>query len=282
MLKNENDENVNKSIEVSAKTLEEAIEYGLGELGLTREEVEIEVIKEGKRGVFGLGAEDAQVRLTLKDVGQPLAEVPVGVERIEPGTDEPAPPTEVEEQAATPEEADEEVTAVIGDAPLNDKALADSSDVEEFAVEFLNGLLDRMGIDADVIPRVADDLVEPGEDPPLVLDITGADLGILIGRRSETLRALQYMVRLMVSKQLNRWHPVVVDVESYRVRRRNSLHQLAQKMAERAVSSGRQVVMESMPAYERRIIHIALKNDPTVMTKSVGSDDNRKVTIIPK
>ncbi|MDX1520756.1 MAG: R3H domain-containing nucleic acid-binding protein, partial [Anaerolineae bacterium] len=118
--------------------------------------------------------------------------------------------------------------------------------------------------------------------PPLVLDVTGSDLGILIGRRSETLRALQYMVRLMVSKEMSHWTPIVIDVESYRVRRRNSLRQLAEKMADRAAKSQRKVVMESMPAYERRIIHITLRNHPDVITKSVGSDDNRKVTIIPK
>jgi spoIIIJ-associated protein len=90
------------------------------------------------------------------------------------------------------------------------------------------------------------------------------------------------MVRLMVSKEMSRWQPVVIDVESYLIRRRRSLHQLAEKMAERAVATQRKVVMEAMPAHERRIIHIALRNHPTVFTKSVGSDDNRKVTIIPK
>jgi spoIIIJ-associated protein len=116
----------------------------------------------------------------------------------------------------------------------------------------------------------------------LVLDITGNDLGILIGRRSETLQSLQYMVRIMVSKETSSWHPIVVDVEAYRVRRRRSLLQMAEKMAERAATTHKRVVLEAMPPHERRIIHLALKSHPAVFTKSVGSEDSRKVTIIPK
>jgi spoIIIJ-associated protein len=139
-----------------------------------------------------------------------------------------------------------------------------------------------MGINAQVTPRLAVDLVEEDEEPPLVLDVAGDDLGILIGRRSETLQALQFMVRLMVNRDLNRWEPIVVDVQSYRVRRRRSLRQMAEKMAERAAASHKRVVLEAMPPHERRIIHIALRNHPHVTTKSVGSEDNRKVTIVPK
>jgi spoIIIJ-associated protein len=140
-----------------------------------------------------------------------------------------------------------------------------------------------MGLDkARIKTRFATDLVEEGEEPPLVLNITGQDLGILIGRRSETLQALQYMLRLMVSKELSSWQPIIVDVESYRVRRRQSLLRMADKMAERAATSGKRVVLEAMPAYERRVIHVALKDHPSVITKSIGSDEHRKVTIIPR
>lgn len=154
--------------------------------------------------------------------------------------------------------------------------------VDVVAANYLSGLLERMGIKAQVTARVVPELVEENEKPPLVLDITGNDLGILIGRRSETLQVLQYMVRLMVSKHFNRWEPVVVDVESYRLRRRRSLHQMAETMAERAISTGRRVVLEAMPAHERRLIHLALRDHPKVYTKSVGNDESRKVTIAPK
>jgi spoIIIJ-associated protein len=156
------------------------------------------------------------------------------------------------------------------------------SEIGEIAAQFLAQLLKLMGIKARVTYRQGTDLVEPGEAPPLVLDITGGDLGILIGRRSETLQALQDMVRLMVSKELSSWLPIVVDVESYRVRRRQSLRQMAEKMAERVITTHKKIVLEAMPAHERRIIHITLRDHPLVTTKSVGSDDNRKVTIIPK
>jgi spoIIIJ-associated protein len=139
-----------------------------------------------------------------------------------------------------------------------------------------------MGIQAKVTHRYGADLVEADEAAPLVLDVTGGDLGILIGRQSETLQALQFMVRTMVSKETGEWQPIVVDVESYRARRRQSLRRLAEKMAERVVATHKKVVLEAMPAHERRIIHITLRDHPAVTTKSVGSDDNRKVTIIPK
>ncbi len=270
--KNQN-ENGKTTIDVSAKTVDEAIDSGLAQLELTREQVEIEIVKEGKRGVFGIGSEEAHVRLTPKVRS---AATPA------PPSDVFAPVEAVESTTAEPPSIEEAIPAAEPPPQTRVAEATPQQDVEKIGVVYLSGLLERMGIQAKVSARIASDLVEPGEEPPLVLDITGADLGILIGRRSETLRALQYMLRLMVSKQLSRWYPLVVDVESYRVRRRRSLHQLADKMAERAVSRDRKVVLEAMPAYERRIIHLALRNHPQVVTKSVGSDDNRKVTIIPK
>ncbi|MGD2206314.1 MAG: R3H domain-containing nucleic acid-binding protein, partial [Anaerolineae bacterium] len=110
-------------------------------------------------------------------------------------------------------------------------------------------------------------------------NVTGDDLGILIGRRGETLRALQYLVRLMVGHQLKRWTNLVVDVEHYRVRRHRALKELAHRMAERVVKTERTQALEPMPAYERRLVHIALRNHPKVMTKSIGEGEKRKVTI---
>jgi spoIIIJ-associated protein len=265
------DQNVEKSLDVNAKTVDEAIEQGLAQLGLPRDQVDIEIIKEGKRGVFGLGSEDAQVRLIPK--GQTAASSSQAVqstvvEAAADGADQTFSPGPQPDEPASP--------------PTESEASADQQQILETGEKYLSGLLERMGIEAAVTIRVATDLVEADEEPPLVLDITGKDLGILIGRRSETLRALQYMVRLMVSKEMRSWQPIVVDVESYRVRRRRSLRQMAQKMAERAAATGKRVVLEAMPAYERRIIHLTLKDHPAVHTKSIGSDDNRKVTIIPK
>lgn len=255
----------NESLDVSAKTVEEAIEQGLAQAGLTREQVEIEIIKEGKRGVFGIGAEEAQIRLTLKKQPAPILAQPDHplVSAPESSPNEPLPVEEVAPASSPAPQADQ----------LNE--------VEQLAISCLENLLKFMGIQATVVHRYAPDLVEGDESPPLVLDIVGGDLGILIGRQSETLQALQFMVRTMVSKQTNRWHSIMIDVESYRARRRSSLQRLAERMAERVVSSGKKVVLEAMPAHERRIIHLTLRDHPAVITKSVGSDDNRKVTIVP-
>ena len=239
-----------KSVEVSARTPEEAIELGLSQLGLARDQVEVEVIHPGRGGVLGIGAEDAQVRVLAPDVESPSVE-----------------------QYAEPSAPGVEPAAV---------SAAAESDVAELATDLLQGLLDRMQVRAQVNARVGEDLSEEGEEPALILDVTGDDLGILIGRRGETLRALQYMTRLMLSRRLERWEPIIVDVESYRVRRRRSLRQLADRMAERVAFSQQQVVLEAMPAHERRIIHIALRDNPQVTTKSIGEGDNRKVTITPR
>jgi spoIIIJ-associated protein len=115
-----------------------------------------------------------------------------------------------------------------------------------------------------------------------VLNIEGEDLGILIGRRGETLAAIQYLLRLMVNHRMRRWVNLVVDVEGYKSRREEQLRSLALRMADRVAKSGRAVALEAMPPAERRIVHITLRDHPDVTTQSVGEGDHRKVTIIPK
>jgi spoIIIJ-associated protein len=240
-----------RSVEASGKDVEEAIAQGLAELGKTRDEVEIEVLSEGSRGLFGLGAEEARVRISVIE--------PQVVEKV------------VEEIKAEEEEKEvKEPTA----PPLE-------KDFQQIAKGTLEELLTKMGIRAQVVIRQKVD-VEEGELPPVVLDIVGDDLGILIGRRGETLAALQYITRLIVSRKTRRWYPLVVDVEQYKVRREGSLRRLAQQMAERVSFSRQTVALEAMSAYERRIVHLALRDHPSVTTKSVGEGDQRKVTIIPK
>jgi spoIIIJ-associated protein len=234
-----------RSVEASGKDVEEAIAQGLAELGKTRDEVDIEVLSEGSRGLFGLGAEEARVRISIIE-SQVLEEV---VEKIEVVREPAAPPLE--------------------------------RDFQQIAKGTLEELLVKMGISVQVVIRQKADVGE-GELPTVVLDIVGDDLGILIGRRGETLAALQYITRLIVSHKTRRWHPLVVDVEQYKVRRERSLRRLAQRMAERVSFSRQPVALEAMSAYERRIVHLALRDHPTVTTKSVGEGDHRKVTIIPK
>ncbi len=261
-----------KSLDVNGKTVDEAIEKGLIQLNLAQEEVNIEVLKEGKKGVFGLGAEDALVRITVAPQQKPDKD-PIKVEK-------PVEQQPVAEKTA-PSVANTAVEINNNDDDDDDDD-DDNHQLEEIAARHLRTLIGHMGIEATVEARVATDLAEADENPPLVLNIVGKDLGVLIGRRSETLRALQYVLRLIVSKELKSWQPIIVDVESYRVRRRQSLQRIAEKMAERAMSSNKRVILESMPANERRIIHLTLKDHPAVITKSIGYDENRKVTIIPK
>lgn len=256
----------NVSLNVSAKTVDEAIELGLSQLALSRNQVEIEIVNEGKRGIFGLGAEEAVVRLTVISRPAQAPEPLVSAATFDP----PATLT----TAAEPELPSQAVT--------EQQKLAEQQKLDGVARNHLANLLKYMGIKADIVVRTIPELGEPGEEVPLVLDIVGKDLGILIGRRNETLQALQFMVRLMTGKETGGWQHVVVDVESYRERHRESLQKMAQRMAERVVASGERMVLEAMPPYERRIIHMTLRDHPSVYTKSVGYENNRKVTIIPK
>jgi spoIIIJ-associated protein len=139
-----------------------------------------------------------------------------------------------------------------------------------------------MGVPASVELELGVALAEEEQPPPMVLNITGQDLGVLIGRRGETLRTLQYLVRLMVSHRLKHWTNLVVDVEHYRVRRRQTLEKLALRVADQVAKEGRTQALEPMPAYERRLVHIALRKHSHVTTQSVGEGERRKVTIVPR
>lgn len=145
----------------------------------------------------------------------------------------------------------------------------------------LNELLEKMGLHARIVVRRAQPSRE-NESAPYILDVTGGDLTHLIGRRGETLASLQYVTRLITSRELQRRANIIVDVDSYKARRARMLHSLALRMAEQALAQGRTVQMEPMPPHERRIIHLALREHAQVVTKSIGEGTARKVTIVPK
>jgi len=271
---NQADQNQSASVKSSAKTVEQAIDRALEQLSLSRDQVDIEIISEGSRGIFGFGAEDATVLVT------PKSSSPEAASGDEAPSDSSDLIAKVEEAASVDEAAKTSETPEV-EAPASDGKVIDPV-IQERAKEILEEILTRMSVTADISTRMGHDLVEPGEAPPLTLDITGHDLGLLIGRRGETLRALQFILRQILSKEAGRWVPVVVDVESYLVRRRKTLQQLADRMADRVVFSSRKVTLEPMPAQERRIIHIQLRNHEHVYTNSVGDGDRRKVVILPK
>jgi spoIIIJ-associated protein len=264
-----NDNESLKPVDITAPSLEEAIDDGLRRLGLTRDDVIIEIIEEGSRGVLGMGSRDAVVRLT-----------PLKAPRYPEPERTPEPPTMPDEEidepffAAEYEDEDEEQMYRPGTVD------SISEDEARISAETLRELLAQMDIHAEVETYRAN-AESPEEDAPWVLDIHGPDLGILIGRRGETLNAMQYITRLIVSRELQRRANIVVDVEGYKMRREQSLRKLAKRMADQARRMGRTVTLEPMPPNERRIIHIALREDQSVSTESVGAGDQRKVTIIP-
>jgi spoIIIJ-associated protein len=208
---------------MSARTVEEARELGLKELGVDLEEAEVEIISHGKPPRFlGLGAEPARVRV---------------------------------------------------------RRIAAGSSIAPAAVEIVTRILQMAGTSTTATLRTAND---PNTGGPLI-DITGEDSGLLIGRKGETLRALQFIVNLMVRKRAGEMNSrVVLDIEKYRERRQDSLRAMATRVADRVVASGRSIALEPMPAAERRIVHMALADHPRVTTQSAGTGEERKITVMPK
>ena len=155
--------------------------------------------------------------------------------------------------------------------------------IDETARGVLETLLERMGVKASVASQTKPAVEGGGEASEVItLDVSGDDLGILIGRRGQTLSSLQYIVRLIVANKAKARVPIVIDVEGYKQRRYEALRALAHRMAEQVKARGRPFALEPMPAYERRIIHMALADDPDVTTESVGEGEVRKVVIMPK
>lgn len=232
------------TLEVIAPSVDEAIDKGLGELGVEESQVEVEVLDEGGGGLFGIGGRQARVRLTMKRAAQAAGQLR---EKREP-------------VVLTSSEAENLISIT-------------KATVAE--------LLEHM----DVIASVEAQMGQPDDretTAPVLVDIKGGDLSILIGRHAETLNALQLITRLIVGKEVGYAAHIVIDVEGYRKRREEGLRELARKMAKQAVSTGRRQSLEPMSPAERRIIHMELRDSPEVTTESAGEEPRRKVTIIPR
>jgi len=159
----------------------------------------------------------------------------------------------------------------------------EESDIAEVAKSILERLLAEMGVVASVILQAKASIEgEEGATAPIALDIEGDDLGILIGRRGQTLSYLQYIVRLIVAHQTQDWVPIIIDVEGYKQRRYEALQALAWRLAEQVKVRGVPFSLEPMSAYERRIIHLSLADHPDVTTQSIGEGEARKVVILLK
>jgi spoIIIJ-associated protein len=221
-----------KSVETEAKTAEEAIQKACDELGVSREELAVEVLSSGSSGFLGLGAKNAKVRATVKE--------------------KPAP------------------------RPAAAHAPAETSDkqVAETAKKVLQDLLRLLEIEAAV------DLKEDSER--ILLNIGGDGSGLLIGRKGQTLDAIEYLINKIVHKDAEDKKRIVVDTENYRFRREDSLVKLAQRLAEKAKRLGRPVTISPMSAHDRRIVHLALQEDKSLRTWSTGTGLYRKVIISPE
>ena len=243
-------------IEATGNSVENAINNGLAELNAAPGDVMVEVLEEPNTGLFGFGAREARVRLVL--IGQRKPAEP------EAADDDPADyddsPASEQLSDLPPEELDED--AVVGK-------------------EVLAELLAKMQIKGQIIVRRVEEEVE-GEEPHWMLNITGEGINRLIGRRGETLSSLQYIVRLICSRRLQRRANIIIDAAGYKAGRSNRLRGLANRMAKQAVQQGRTITLEPMHANERRIIHLTLRGRGDVMTRSVGEGHARKVTIVPK
>lgn len=262
------------TLEVIAPTVEEATEKGLTDLGLPLEAVEIEILDEGSRGLFGLGTRQARIRLTVVAPGDGETEQPA-----------PAPakpellPTPAEEPAATDEEDEEDELEPARRTSPRQQFEADLT--LEITQQVVAELLEHMKINAEVTTSYGEKDDKSGIVPVLA-DIHGDDLSVLIGKRSETLNALQFIARQIASKELGAPVTLVIDVEGYRARRERQLRQLASRMADQAIKTGRKQTLEPMTPAERRIIHMELRDHPDVTTQSFGEEPYRKVTILPK
>lgn len=295
-----------KSGEFTGHSIDEAVFHGLQELGLSIDEVRIETLQSESKGLFGIGAKLARVRLTQREP-----------EEMEPfqkpaRTERP----ERRDRGDRPERTERNDRSERNDRPerrsdrndrggRNDRGQAEKrperrSDGEraerqkepeppqeqfDYSAElvqshpagvFLSGLLQRMGIDADILAAEVEDGVR--------FSIQSKTKGLLIGRRGETLDAMQYLTSLVVnrSRKQEKYLRVTLDTEDYRNKREDTLIRLARRQAARVKSTGRPVAMEPMNPYERRVLHASLQNNPYVTTHSEGEEPNRRVVITPK
>ena len=290
--------------EYTAKSIEEALEKALNEMMLTRDDIDYEVLVQPSKGLLGFGRRDAVVRVKKKVieelktivadieeerkavVQEPVKEEPVVIAEPEvpevveePAVEETVEEAEetimeevVEEQEEVPEE-DEEPAAVQKPAEKMDKKEA-FAHAEVKGKEFLDKIFKEMKLDVTI------DVKE--KNGYLVFDLKGKNLGILIGRRGDTLDSLQFLLNLVINEKNAAKVKGIIDIENYRAKREDTLIGLSHKLAAKARKTGQKVVLEPMNPQERRIIHMALQNDRRVSTYSEGEEPYRKVVIVPE
>lgn len=251
------------TLEIIAPTVEEAVAKGLNQLGLREDDVEVEVLDAGSRGFLGLGSRQARIRLYIKE------KETVNNTAVENSRNRTR---QVENNSVPPKTVSQSGE---GEAENDEKFVLKTA--EQITGELLQKMHLKARLKATMLPPQ-----DENDQPTVMVEVQGEDLSILIGRRSETLNALQYITSLILSKEVGRWVPLIIDVQGYRARRERQLRVLARRSAEQVVHTGRKITLEPMPANERRVIHLELRDHPDVTTESVGEEPNRKVTIFLK
>ena len=248
-----------KWIESTGKSEEAAIEAALQKLGMDRDEVSVEILERAKSGFLGIGSCPAKVKVTYEAPDEP--ETPAPVEEV------PAAPV------VEPVKEEEPAPAVEAQAPVAQSAAAPAEGEKAQQIDaFLTGLLSHMGADAKPV-------IKMDENGTYQVELVGQDLGGLIGRRGETLDAIQQLTGYAVNHGQSKRVRIHVDAEGYRAKREESLIRLAHKVAGKVVKYRRNVTLEPMNAYERHVIHTALQETPDVTTYSIGTEPNRRTVV---
>lgn len=245
-------------VEVTGKTLEEAITNACLELGTTSSDIEYEVIEKGSTGFLGIGSKDAKISAWKKGA-KPEIKTEVKEEKVE-----------VKE---TVEAVKEEVKPAAAEVKTETKVVLSNEEIEKRISTFLNNMFKAMNMDVDV--KISFDEVEDSVN----VELLGEGMGVLIGKRGQTLDSIQYLTSLVVNKGKEKYVRIKIDTENYRNRRKETLESLAKNIAYKVKRSRRSVSLEPMNPYERRIIHSTLQNDKFVSTKSEGEEPFRHVIV---
>lgn len=274
---------MNGSIRVSAKTVDDAITEALIQLGVTSDRLEYEVIEKGSAGFLGIGMKQAVIEARRKPepkeekVEEPVVEEPV---RVEPKKVEAVQPQKAaaEKKADEPQKAafEKAVEKEVKEEVKKETKLVEVQPQTIKAVEdFLKNAMKAMDMEVELKTEI-------DQDGALCVDMSGEHMGILIGKRGQTLDSLQYLANRVANKHQEGYVRVKLDTENYRARREETLRHLAKNIAHKVKRNRRPVALEPMNPYERRIIHSALQSDPYVMTHSEGEEPFRKVVITLK
>lgn len=258
-------------VEKTGKTVDEAVMAALIELGVPREQAEVEVLEEGAKGILGLFSKNAKVRVSLKKTVQ---EDEVRKEYVVEKTDAVQEMAVAEEKTAVVSEEKADIKESVKNVENGEQE--EDGDIEKKAALFLMDVLAAMGIDAIITTNLTEENV-------LEIDIEDSaeksGMGMIIGKRGNTLDSLQYLTTMVINKNLNEHVRVKLDTENYRERRQKTLEALAMNLAKKVKKTGRRVILEPMNPYERRIIHSTLQADHAIETHSEGEEPYRKVVI---